>query len=160
WMLITQSGSATGIGIGADGTVLVTGGSSCFCGPVVNQRLYRYTTTIGFAELPGSGRAVVIEPDGAGWWTLDSGGRIFRWQGGPDYGQIDGHARDISRGANGDIWIVGGGAFELGNDRLFQWNGAQFDEATTGQGRQISVGPDGTPWVVDDSGRIFRGHYL
>jgi hypothetical protein len=24
----------------------------------------------------------------------------------------------------------------------------------------ISVGPDGTPWVVNDSGRIFRGHYL
>lgn len=160
WVLITESGSATSVGVGADGTVLLAGGNSCFCGPVTDQRLYQYTPATGFAELPGDGSAVVIEPDGAGWWVLDSSGRIHRWQGGPNYVLIEGHARDISRGANGDIWIVGGGAFELGNDQLFRWNGAQFEGTTTGQARQISVGPDGMPWVVDDSGRIYRGHYL
>lgn len=160
WMFISDQGSVTGVGVGADGTVLVAGGTSCFCGPVVNQRLYRYTAAAGFEELPGGGRAAVIEPDGAGWWVLNSNGEIFRWQGGPDYRRIEGHARDISRGANGDIWIVGGGAFETGNDLLFRWNGAQFEKATKGQGRQVSVGPDGTPWVVNDNGQIYRGHRL
>lgn len=160
WTLITTSGSATALGVGADGTVLITGGNSCFCGPVTNQRLYRYTSGSGFAELPGDGRAAVIEPDGDGWWSLDSEGHIYRWQGGPNYIPIEGHARDISRGANGEIWIVGGGAFEDGNDLLFRWTGSQFDAATTGLGRQISVGPDGTPWVVDGGGKIFRGHFL
>lgn len=160
WVLITQSGSATGVGVGADGTVLLPGGNSCYCGPVSDQRLFKYTPASGFTDLPGDGHGAVIEPDGTGWWVLDSQGRIFRWQGGPEYTRIDGHARDISRGANGDIWVIGGGAFETGNDRIFRWNGAQFDEATTGQGRQISVGPDGTPWVVDSGGKIFRGHPL
>ena len=160
WVLITQTGSATGIGVGADGTVLVPGGKSCFCGPVFDQSLFQYSPVTGFTELPGGGHGAVIEPDGRGWWVLDSNGRIFRWQGGPEYEQIPGHARDLSRSANGDIWIIGGGAFETGNDRIFRWNGVQFEEASTGQARQISVAPDGTPWVVNGSGSIFRGHRL
>ncbi len=160
WELVTQSGSATGVSVGADGAVLITGGSSCFCGPVSDQRLFRYQAATGFAELPGGGHGAVIEPDGTGWWVLDSAGKIFRWQGGPEYVAVAGHARDISRGAGGDIWIVGGANFETGNDPIYRWNGAQFEAATTGQARQISVGPEGTPWVVDSGGKIFRGHAL
>lgn len=160
WVLITQTGSVSGVGVGADGTVLVTGGHSCYCGPVSNQKLYRYTPAAGFVLLPGNGEAAVIEPDGAGWWALNSNGEIFRWLGGPEYVRVEGHARDISRSVNGEIWIIGGGAFEAGDDRIFRWNGAQFELATTGQARYISVAPDGTPWVVNDGGRIFRGHRL
>ena len=60
WNLVTQSGSATGVGVGADGTVLITGGSSCFCGPVSDQRLFRYQAGTSFTELPGGGRGAVI----------------------------------------------------------------------------------------------------
>jgi len=150
WVLVTTSGSVTGVGVGADGTVLATGGNFDTWGNY-DRPLFRYTPGGGFTPLYGAG--IVIEPDGAEWWLLDTGGNISRWAGASGYLRIEGHAKDISRGPNGTIWIVGN------NGGFYRWNGTQFEAATTGQGSKISVAPDGTPWVVG-SGKIYRGHPL
>ena len=158
WVLITEHGSATEVGVGADGTVLIAGGNSCYCGPVFNQKLYRYDPVLGFILLTGQG--VVIQPDATGRWVINDQGELFHAQGDADYVKIPAHARDISVAANGATWIVGGGAFEAGNDLVYRWNGVQFELATGGTGRRISVGPDGTPWILNANDEIFRGHFL
>lgn len=150
WVLITVSGAVTGIGVSPDGSVLVTGGTFDYWA-YYDRPLYRYIPGGDFVPLPGLG--VVIEPDGNGWWVLDNSGHISRWMAGDGYRRIEGHARDISRSANGEVWIIGD------TGRIFRWNGSQFDLATTGQASKISVGPDGHPWVVS-GGKIFHGHPL
>ena len=94
WVLITEHGSATEVGIGADGTVLIAGGNSCYCGPVFNQKLYRYDPVLGFILLTGQG--VVIQPDATGHWVINDQGELFHAQGEADYVKIPAHARDIS----------------------------------------------------------------
>ena len=150
WVLITVSGGVTGIGVSPDGSVLATGGTFDYW-TYYDRPLYRYVPGGDFVPLSGLG--VVIEPDGSGWWVLDNSGHISRWVDGDGYRRIEGHARDISRSANGEVWIIGD------TGRIFRWNGLQFDLATTGQASKISVGPDGHPWVVS-GGKIFYGHPL
>jgi PASTA domain len=65
---------------------------------------------------------------------------------------------DISVGANGDTWIVGGG-YAAGHGYLVhKWDAANHKWLTYSDGRgvRIDVAPDGTPWIVTEAGSVYR----
>ena len=61
---------------------------------------------------------------------------------------------DISVGANGDIWMVGGGYAEGVGYLLHKWDPASEQWVTHGVGRgvRIDVAPDGTPYIITEDG--------
>jgi streptogramin lyase len=68
-----------------------------------------------------------------------------------------GHAIDISAGADGSIWVIGYG--EPSDGRIYRWDNATSNwSPIDGGGRRIAVGPDGLPWVVNTAGEIYRRH--
>lgn len=70
---------------------------------------------------------------------------VYTWQ------QMPGTARDISVGANGDVWILG-----IGGGDPHRWNGATWDYMDAYAGINIDVGPDGQAWMVKEDGTIWR----
>ncbi len=65
-----------------------------------------------------------------------------------------GAARDISIGANGDVWVVGNIPGSNGYS-IHKWNGTGWNEID-GSATNIAVEPNGNPWVINNLNQIWR----
>ncbi len=104
---------------------------------------------------------IAVDPNGIPW-VVDSFGNIFR-KGDSDpftpgtWHLLQGDARDIGIGANGDVWIVRA-TQALGDGwQVSKWNGSGWD-GSTGGAINVSVTPSGVPWVLTRNALAFYRH--
>jgi len=152
-------GDARDIGVGADGSVWVLGGSVYdnagfeFFGDGgdVDFGLWVLEPD-GWLEVPGSGIRLDVDPDGYPW-VINSNQEIWRltalgWR------RIPGRANDIGIGADGSVWALGT-TERQGGYEIFRYTGFGW-QRVHGTGVRIDVDPYGIPWIVNHDDDIFR----
>jgi hypothetical protein len=75
----------------------------------------------------------------------------------PDFNgwqQIPGGARDISVGANGDVWVAGTDDAPDGHLYKLLPDGTWAMESF--YSKRLAVGPNGDPWAINSAGQIYR----
>ncbi len=140
-------GLAKDIGVGANGSVWITGTDATGGG----YGIYSWNGS-DWTRIDGGAVRIAVAPDGAPW-IVNSEGGIYRrtrnsWQ------RMPGLANDIGVGANGSVWIIGTDATG-GGYGIYHWNGSNWTRIDGGAVR-IAVAPDGAPWIVNSEGGIYR----
>lgn len=142
-------GTATDIGVGADGDAWVIGndcdgGNNCGIYHLVNGN---------WSKVPGAARRIDVGPNGP--WVANGSGGIYRWNG-RAWDQMPGAAWDIGVGASGAVWVIGTVA-EGGGYGIYRWNAARSNwDKIAGSAVRIDVDPKGNAWVVTGGNAIFR----
>ncbi len=156
-------GDARDIGVGADGTVWVLGGSiygnyghDFFNDAFNNDIDYDFGLWVldefGWLEYPGSGIRLDVDPDGYPW-VVNSDHEIWRLT--PfGWNRIPGRANDIGIGADGSVWVLGT-TERQGGYEVFRYTGFGWQKVH-GTGVRIDVDPHGIPWVINHDDEIFR----
>jgi hypothetical protein len=136
------SGSATDIGIGADGSVWVIGTDGY---PYYWGKQYG-----GFNKFVGLGVRISVGPDGMPW-VITAAGTIFQWTGSlpsPGYPiqgawkQYPGWATDISVGPDGTVYVVGSG------NVIYRWAGTGWVAEPGVAGPAVAAGAGLHAWVA------------
>jgi hypothetical protein len=141
-------GTATDIGIGADGSVWIVGTKPRFGG----YGIYRWDGRNW--EIVSDDGAVRIDVDPQGNpWIVNDNGNIYR-RVGNRWEQLPGTATDIGIGADGSVWIVGTKP-RFGGYGIYRWDGRNWEIVSDDGAVQISVDNRGTPWVVDSEDYIY-----
>jgi len=143
------SGTATDVGVGANGSVFVIGKAPCDangCG------IYRFDGTT-FQQIEGSAVRIAVDPSGNPWVVNRSGG-IFRLVG-AHFQQVPGAASDVGAGANGSVFIIGTAPCDANGCGIYRFDGTAFRQIE-GSAVGIAVDPSGNPWVVNRQQGIFR----
>ncbi len=157
---IRVPGDARDIGVGADGTVWVLGGTvydnpdfGFFDNDDIDYDFGLWVLDeFGWLEYPGSGIRLDVDPDGYPW-VINSDHEIWRLT---PYGwdRIPGRANDIGIGADGSVWVLGT-TERRGGYEVFRYSGIGWQKVQ-GTGVRIDVDPYGTPWVINHDDQIFR----
>jgi hypothetical protein len=165
-----KPGCASDVGVGADGSVWITG-----CSPTTGGYGIHKWDGSGWPQDSALGGAVRIAvADDGKPWIVNSSGEIFRrTSADPSVGyweMLPGAARDIGIGTGNYAFIVGTTS-TAGGYNLFAWNeqsqvlysnGSVAAPAKAnwvpvpGGAVGISVGANGQPWLVNDAAYIFR----
>ena len=144
-------GEATDIGVGADGSVWVIGGSKT----EINDGYGIYRLSVrGWEQIDKDGGAIRIDVDPSGNpWVVDKNENIFR-RSGDEWEQIDGEATDIGIGGEGSVWIVGTEP-RFGGYVIYRWDGRNWEIVSDDGAVQISVDNRGAPWVLNSEEYIY-----
>jgi len=134
-------GSASDIGVGADGSVWAIGTDERGGG----YGIYQWLGTT-WQRVAGGALRIDVGPDGIPWIVNDSHS-IYRLQDGA-WQRMGGNARDIGIGADGSVWVTSGGGTYLYDEG--NWLGVR------GSGVRIDVDPNGIPWVIDHTNDIHQ----
>jgi len=143
-------GSATDIGVGANGRVWVIGnkkeaGGFGIFGLDKNKR---------WRKIKGSAMRITVGSRGYPW-VVNNKGAIFRYDG-RRWLPIKGpKAVDISVGARGHVWVIGGKK-EAGGHGIYRLEKNKQWRKINGSAVRIAVGPKGNAWVVNNKGGTFR----
>jgi hypothetical protein len=143
-------GSASDIGIGADGSVWIIGTAA---GTSERGHVICRWNGSGWDQMPGGGVRIAVGPNGNPWIIAGSGA-LFEyvdtaWQ---PRGAV---GLDIGVGPDGSAWLVGANKSpEPGGNAIFRWTGQDW-RRVRGGGVSISVGHGGSPWIVNDTNEIF-----
>lgn len=149
------TGAATDIGIGADGSVFITGTDSVSATGGFSIRKWNGSS---FVVLPACAAVrVAAGPDGTPW-VVNKSHLIFNNPGlNLIWNQLPGTATDIAVGADGSAYIIGTDSVSAtGGYSIQKWNGNGWTVMPQCAGVRIAVDPHGTPWVVNKSHLIFR----
>jgi len=134
-------GSASDIGVGADGSVWAIGTDERSGGFGIYQWLGST-----WQRVKGGALRIDVDPNGIPW-IVNNSHSIYRRQG-SDWVRMGGNARDIGIGADGTVWVTsGGGTYRYDEG---DWVGVR------GSGVRIDVDPSGVPWVVDHTNDIHQ----
>ena len=134
-------GSASDIGVGADGSVWAIGTDERGGGYGIYQWLGS-----SWQRVEGGALRIDVDPDGIPWIVNDSHS-IYRRQ---DDGwlRVGGNARDIGIGSDGSVWVTSGGG-------TYRYEGGDW-VGVRGSGVRIDVDPKGIPWVIDHTNDIHQ----
>ncbi len=141
-------GSASDIGVGADGSVWAIGTDERGGG----FGIYHWVAG-SWQRVDGGAIRIDVDPGGTPW-IVNNTHNIYRrvhnsWL------RVAGEARDIGIGADGTVWVTsGGGTYRYDNG---DWLGVR------GSGVRIDVDPSGIPWVIDhtdDIHQLIAGRWL
>jgi hypothetical protein len=146
WQMLPGAGSD--IGIGADGSVWLTGTNA---GPG-GYGIFRWNGS-GWSAVGGGAVRISVGAKGAAW-VVNDGGYIFEWTA-AGWVSHPGLAHDIGVGADNTVWVTGSDAVSGGYD-IFHWTGSDWGW-TAGGATNIAVGPTGIPWIANSVGAIFTG---
>jgi hypothetical protein len=140
-------GAATDIGVGANGSVWVTGVNTVSggFGPW-------HWTGSNWAPVTGGGVGIAVDPAGNPW-MVNSGDHIYHWNS-SGWVVYPGEATDVGVGASGSVWITGVNTVP-GGFGLWHWSGRVWTRGTGG-GVGIAVDPAGNPWVVNSGDHIYH----
>ncbi len=141
-------GNATDVGVGAHGTVWITGTENSRFGHVI----YRWMED-RFARTDGQALRLDVGPWGTPW-VANRGGDIYRWVH-KHWERLPGGAVDVGVGADGSVFIIGNRKIESGGNGIYHWSGSSWDKYP-GAAVRIDVDTSGKPWVVNANGDIFR----
>lgn len=134
-------GSASDIGVGADGSVWAIGTDERSGG----FGIYHWVGS-GWQRVDGGALRIDVDPNGVPW-IVNNSHSIYRREG-DAWIRVVGNARDIGIGADGSVWVTSGG----GTYRYIEedWVGVR------GSGVRIDVDPQGIPWVIDHTNDIHQ----
>jgi len=139
--------AATDIGIGADGTVWITGTKSTGGG----YEILRWDDG-DWVAVEGGAIRIAVDPWGMPWIVNEEG--IIYQRKDSRWNKMPGEATDIGIGADGTVWIIGakstGGGYEI-----LKWYGNDW-RAVEGGAIRIAVDPNGLPWVVNKESVIHQ----
>ena len=144
-------GFAKDIGVGADGSVWITGTNPSATPDDFGAHKWTGKDWLG---VEGGGVRIDVDP-GGNPWMVNSKGEIFRrvkdaWE------RLPGFAKDIGVGADGSVWIIGINPSATPEDfGPHSWTGKDW-RGVEGGGVRIDVDPSGNPWMVNSKGEIFR----
>jgi hypothetical protein len=146
WIL--DSGAASDVSFGADGSLWILGTNTVPGG----HGIFAWTGT-SWAEIPGGAVHLAIGPDGSPWVT-NSYNQIFHLSGN-GWVLYPGAAIDIAIGADGSQWVIGTNTVPGGHG-IFTWTGTRWTEISGGA-IDIAVAPDSALAVVNGAHQIFSG---
>lgn len=163
-------GTATDIGVGADGAVWAIGATPVYGGFTI---LHWNPSTWTWTAVDGGAVRIAVGPDGNPW-VVNSFGNIFHWVG--RWQSYPGLARDIGIGVDGSVWIVGrssvlsnadpriqasghaslatppGPGLDPNDGGIYRWNYNDWQQVPGGANRITVCGI--FPWTVGSSGAI------
>ena len=146
---VAVSGAATGISVGASGSVWAVGTANVSGGhPVI-----RWTGTTWVTVAGAGAVAIAVDPHGNPW-IVNSGHKISRWSG-SKWVALPGAATDIAVGANGTVWDVATDT-ATGGHTVYRWSGSAWIRSS-GAAVKIAVDQHGNPWIVNSSHKILFG---
>jgi hypothetical protein len=143
----TKPGLAHDVGVGADGSVWITGASPIDGG----YPIYKWNGS-GWNIIDGGAVYIAVSPTGSPW-VVNTDGSIYE-RVGSSWQLLPGLANDIGIGADGSAWIIGDDAM-AGGYSVRRWNGSAW-VAVGGAGVRIAVGKTGLPWIINASGEIWQ----
>jgi hypothetical protein len=141
WFMLGSG--AKDIGVGADGSVWVIGGTPTREG----YSIYRLNGGV-WTNVPGAALRIAVGPDGNAW-MVNGNKNIFHYTG-TTWALLPGAATDIGVGPDNIPWVIGAGG------SIWKWNGTNGWTQMPGGASRITVCKGGVPWVVNSAGNIFR----
>jgi streptogramin lyase len=146
---VAVSGAATGISVGANGSVWAVGTANVSGGhPVI-----RWTGTTWVTVAGAGAVAIAVDPHGNPW-IVNSGHKISR-RSGSKWVALPGAATDIAVGANGTVWDVATDT-ATGGHTVYRWSGSAWIRSS-GAAVKIAVDQHGNPWIVNSSHKVYFG---
>jgi hypothetical protein len=145
-----QTGLATEIAIGADGSKFVIGNVTVDAN---GNQIYQWINN-SWQLVYGSAIKIAVDPAGVPW-LINAAGTIYKRNGTSSWTTIAGNATDIAIGANGSVYIIGNTTVDANGYQIYQRVNNSWS-LLNGSAISVAVAPNGTPWVVNRSGDIFR----
>ena len=143
-----KPGTATGISVGANGSVWSVGTASVSGGHPVQKWSGSKWTTV-------SGAAIAIAVDTKGNpWIINSSHKISHWNG-SKFIAVTGTATGISVGATGMVWAVGTTKV-TGGFQVLKWSGTKWSVVSGAGAVAIAVDTKGNPFIITSSHTIKR----
>jgi hypothetical protein len=144
-------GSASDIGIGANGSVWVVGTDSVPGG----HSIWKWNGS-GWTNVSGGAIRITVDPSGNPW-IVASDNSIWHYVNGA-FQQMPGAGVDIGASADNMVWVLGT-AWEQGTGgyQIFWWSGIDWVQVPGGA-TEISAARGGQPWVSDVNGTIFTSY--
>src|SRR5262249_28867615 len=153
-------GGATDIGVGADGSVWITGRDD----PNPNHygsTVYRLVGN-SWTKTTGLATNLDVDPNGNAWVTnLDH--NLFRSDTTVNkivpvtVAGVQTQARDVGIGSQGDLWITQWTPNEGAHGYpVLRWTGSGWNQVPNAAAEEISSGPNRDPWVVNKTFDIYH----
>ena len=149
-------GTATDIGIGADGSIFIIGTEIA---TVTGGYIIEKWNGSGWIKMVDcAGIHIAVDPTGTPW-VVNKSNIVFQYGGSylwnPIFG-IDGN--DIGIGADGSVFVTGkDSTLASYNPPIYKLlGGSSWSQIPGISGTSISVGPKGQPWYIDKQGILHR----
>lgn len=141
-------GTASDIGVGASGTVLITSSAGV---------ISRFdAATEGFLRISGEAFFVAVAPDGTPWGLLLDG-TVVRCAAQPCE-RVGRNAKSLAIGPDGSVFIVN---FSNRLHRFVPASGAfEFIPVPNHTPVSVAVGPFGRPWVITTTGKVLSSRFF
>jgi len=148
-------GTATDIGIGADGSVYAVGTQDV--SPTGGYNIMKWNGTSWDTMPDCAGIHIAVAPNGIPW-VVNKSHIVFRYGGtylwDPLYG-VD--ANDIGIGAEGSVYVTGKDSTSATyQPPVYKFSSEQWSTVPGVSGVSISVGPTGSPYYIDKSGVLHK----
>lgn len=148
-------GTATDIGIGADGSVFTVGTQDV--SPTGGYNIMKWNGS-GWDTMPDcAGVHIAVGPNGIPW-VVNRSHLVFRYGGTYLWDTLYGvNANDVGIGANGSVFVTGADSTAAGyNPPIYQYSGTAWSQLPGISGVSISVDPQGKIWYIDKSGILHK----
>ncbi|BAU56196.1 tectonin domain-containing protein [Mucilaginibacter gotjawali] len=146
-------GTATDIGIGADGSVFIIGTTTV--SPTGGFNILKWNGSDWDVMPQCAGVRIAVSPQGIPW-VVNKSNIVYENTGGLLWNPVPGiAANDIGIGADGSVYVTGKDSTNA-NSPIYKFTNNSWAPVTGASGVSIAVSPSGLPWWVDKSNSIFE----
>ena len=149
-------GTATDVGIGADGSVFIIGTEFA---TVTGGNIIEKWNGSGWDKMPDcAGIHIAVDPHGTPW-VVNKSNIVFQYGGTYLWNPITGiDGNDIGIGADGSVYVTGKDSTSASyNPPVYKLQGGStWSQVSGASGTSISVGPTGKAWYIDKQGILHK----
>lgn len=149
-------GTATDVGIGADGSVFIIGTEFA---TITGGNIIEKWNGSAWDKMPDcAGVRIAVDPHGTPW-VVNKSNIVFQYGGTYLWNPITGIAgNDIGIGADGSVFVTGkDSTLATYNPPVYKLQGGSIWTQVPGiSGTSISVDPSGKPWYIDKQGILHK----
>jgi len=153
---VQMPGTATDVGIGADGSVFIIGTEFA---TVTGGNIIEKWNGSGWNKMPDcAGVHIAVDPHGTPW-VVNKSNIVFQYGGTYLWNPITGiDGNDIGIGADGSVYVTGKDSTSATyNPPIYKLQGDSVWSQVPGiSGTSISVDPKGRPWYIDKQGILHK----
>jgi hypothetical protein len=148
-------GTATDIGIGADGSVFIIG--TQFATVTGGNIIQKWNGSTWDTMPDCAGVRIAVDPHGTPW-VVNKSHLVFRYGGTYLWDTLYGvEGNDIGIGANGSVYVSGKDSTAASyNPPIYQYGVNGWAQLPGIFGTSLSVGPQGQLWYIDKSGILHK----
>ncbi len=150
-----QPGTATDIGIGADGSIFAIGTKTV--SPTGGYDILKFNGAGWDTLQQCAGVHIAVSPQGIPW-VVNKSHIVYKNTGGLLWQPIPGvKANDIGIGADGSVYVTSIDTTGTNpKPPIYKYNGNGWTPVSNASGVSIAVSPQGVPWWVDKNNSIFK----